>query len=488
MSLNCAEIDLVLKELDLEGAFIQQIVQPSYDTIALYVYKTSWGARTVLICLAPGACRIHETRRRIPKNDRPLRFMEFLRSRVKGSRIVSAVQTGRDRIVHMTLSKGGEILNMYIRLWSGAANIVVTDAGDSILDVFYRRPKRGEITGGTYVPPAVRPQDGQRVWDVRSFPGQGADTEDGAPVPFGLRADAWYAEHAESLSREALLDQAEKQYNARRSRMEAALARLGKKREAFLHAGMWKHQGDLILANSHLLKDGSPVLECTDYETGSIMRIPVDPAKKPQENAARYYEKYKKAVSGLADLEDDIAASVRALETLENEYVRLKNEENPLVMRKLMQRSAALQSGAARRQNDRRYPGLAFLSDGWLILVGRTAAENDELLRRHVKGQDMWLHVRDWSGGYVFIKARSGKTVPLDILLDAGTLALFYSKGRRAGKADLYYTQVKYLRRAKTSGRTKHVPRGTVLPSHEKNLTVELDDVRLKRLETCRLE
>ena len=59
-------------------------------------------------------------------------------------------------------------------------------------------------------------------------------------------------------------------------------------------------------------------------------------------------------------------------------------------------------------------------------------------------------------------------------------MALFYSKGRRAGTADLYHTQVKYLRRAKGA------PKGTVLPSNEKNVTVSLDEERLKRLETCR--
>ena len=115
--------------------------------------------------------------------------------------------------------------------------------------------------------------------------------------------------------------------------------------------------------------------------------------------------------------------------------------------------------------------------NGWLILVGRDANENDELLRRHVKGSDMWLHTRDCPGGYVFVKYRAGKTIPLDILLDAGNLAVYFSKARKNGKADLYYTQVKHLRRAKNG------PKGLVLPTQEKNLSVVLDSARLKRLE-----
>ncbi|MEI6876539.1 MAG: NFACT RNA binding domain-containing protein, partial [Spirochaetota bacterium] len=109
-------------------------------------------------------------------------------------------------------------------------------------------------------------------------------------------------------------------------------------------------------------------------------------------------------------------------------------------------------------------------------LIGRSAKENDELLRHHVRGSDLWLHARDFAGAYVFIKSRPGKTFPLEILLDAGGLALYYSKGREAGEGDLYYTWVKYLRRAKNG------PKGLVIPTQEKNLFVRIDDARIRQL------
>ena len=87
------------------------------------------------------------------------------------------------------------------------------------------------------------------------------------------------------------------------------------------------------------------------------------------------------------------------------------------------------------------------------------------------------MHTRDYSGGYVFIKNRNGKTIPLDILLNAGNLAVYHSKARKNGRADLYYTQVKHLRRA------KNAPKGTVLPTNEKNLSIKLENSRLKIME-----
>jgi len=67
-------------------------------------------------------------------------------------------------------------------------------------------------------------------------------------------------------------------------------------------------------------------------------------------------------------------------------------------------------------------------------------------------------------------------------MLDAANLAIYYSKARKAGKADLYYTQVKHLRRAKNG------PKGLVLPTQEKNICVALDQPRLNRLDEIRQE
>ena len=78
----------------------------------------------------------------------------------------------------------------------------------------------------------------------------------------------------------------------------------------------------------------------------------------------------------------------------------------------------------------------------------------------------------------MFVKAPAGKSLPLETMLDAGNLAVHYSRGKNAGTADVYYTRVKYLRRAKGA------KKGTVLPTQEKNLRIRLDPARIERLKT----
>ncbi len=472
MSLNWKEIDCILEELELDGSFIQQIVQPSYDTIAFHIYKNGQ-SKTILVCLAAGACRIHQTWSAVPKNNKPLRFMEFLKARIKGARINSICQLGQERIIKLELSHCGQEFLLYIRLWSNAANMILTDTNHVVLDTFYRRPKKDEVSGGTFQEPNLQPKpqgESSKEWQVRSFD-QLPDWEN---LSFNQKVEQWYGEHAGQLSLEALLEQAEKFYNSRHSKMEAALHRLEKKRDEFLQNQQWKHYGDLILTYGHLIDSSQDYLECEDYESGALIRIKIDPKKNAQENASFYYNTYKKTVSGLADLEHDIQKAKKELLDLEATYQQLCKEPNPLRLQQMLRKQTT-----PKQQVEKKRPGLSYQVDDWTILVGRTAAENDELLRRHVKGLDMWFHTRDYAGGYVFVKNRPGKTIPLSIMLCAGNLAVYHSKARKAGKADLYYTQVKHLRRAKDG------PKGLVLPSQEKNLLVQLDKEILQKLEAA---
>lgn len=478
MSLNCNEINLILNELDLDGAFIQDIIQPGYDSIALYTYKNST-AKTVFICTAQNSCRINETRRKIYKNDKPLRFMEFLKSKIKGAKIISCKQIDLQRIIKLQLSHAEEEFILYIRLWSNAANIVLCDKNNVILDSMFRRPKKQEVSGGIFTLPEK--QENNKIFEIRDFSELQEEYKKNHPdkkaLSFNEKVDLWYSEKAQTLSRQALLIQAEKWYTQTFTKMNWALKKLESKLEEFKNASLYKHQGDLILSYSYLIDKNSKFLECEDYQTNKTVQILIDPEKSAHENASIYYEKYKKAQSGYENLIHDIELSKKQIEKLNKLYNEIQNEVNPIKIEQLLRKDSK-----PKQQKKKAHPGLDYNVNGWYILVGRDANENDELLRHHVRGSDMWLHVRDFSGGYVFIKNRPGKTIPLDVLLDAANLAVYYSKARNSGKTDLYYTHVKYLRRAKNG------PKGLVLPTHEKNLCIEPDKKRLEKLDTLRLE
>jgi predicted ribosome quality control (RQC) complex YloA/Tae2 family protein len=472
MSLNWKEIDLILEELDLAGSQIQSAAQSAFDVLGLRIHKKGQ-TKQIIIALTPLSCRLHETFRTFPKSDKPLRFAQFLNSRIVNGWIEEAAQLGDDRVVRLLIKRGEKHYRFYIRLWSNAANCIVTDGEGAVLDAMRRLPKRGEITGGRYAPELSTDGAGRmnrKEYEIRELPGEGS---------FNAKIDTFYATRGGALSLEVLREQARRNCEGSVTRIGAALERLRAKETEFAGAEKLREYGDIILANAALIRPGDQWLEAENFFAGGgTVRIELDPRASPAAQAGRYYERYRKAKTGLADVRAEIAAGEAELRELESALARLLEETNPLTLAKLL-RSGGTNSGPAPEQNKR--PGLSFRRGDWLIIVGRDAAENDALLRRHVRGNDLWLHARDFPGSYVFIKQRSGKTVPLDILLDAGSLAIFYSKGRNSGEGSLFYTPVKYLRRAKDG------PKGLVIPTQEKNLHVKLDEKRLRELEKCRL-
>jgi predicted ribosome quality control (RQC) complex YloA/Tae2 family protein len=472
MSLNWKEINLILDELALRGYQIQKVVQSTYDVLSLQLYGKG-GVKNILIALTSGACRIHETFREVPKSDKPLRFAEFLKSRMMNGRIEDVEQLGDNRIIRFLIKQGKNRFRLYVRLWSNAANVVVTDEDGLVLDAMRRLPGRGEVTGGKYEPEKeISGGKPRREYEVR-------ECEPG--TSFNETIDTYYAEQGGTLSLEALREQARRNFEGRMDRLTASLERLREKEGDFEAADRLREYGDIIMANLGSIKAGDSWLEADNFYTGEKIRIKLDPRKSPAAQGEIYYEQYRKAKDGLADLRGEIAAGEMELKALEETLARLLEETNPLTLHRLLKnRRDRFPMAKPSDKADSKRPGLSFRRKDWLIIVGRDAVENDELLRRYVKGNDLWLHARDYPGSYVFIKQRAGKTVPLDILLDAGNLAIFYSKGRNNGEGDLFYTAVKFLRRA------KHGPKGLVIPTQEKNLHVKVEKSRLKELEQCR--
>jgi len=532
MSLNWKEINLILEELELPGMQIQKAVQSAYDVLSLKLYGRD-GIKNLLISLSPGACRVHETFDSVPKSDRPLRFAEFLNSKIVNGRIEEAVQLGDDRIVRLTVRHNTEHFRIYLRLWSNAANVIVTDTEGKVLDAMRRLPKKHEVSGGFYGPEhsiqersiperslersiieeniggkssenvfiqAKSTEKPGKSYSKREFP---EDLLAGLPpdASFNQKIDAFYRKEGGVLSLDALQEEARRKYEGSIDRVRSSLEKLKEKEADFAEAHRFREYGDIILSNLGRIKPNAEWLEAENFfaenidgnmttntgDTRGIVRIKLDPHKDPAASAEDYFQLYRKAKSGLAEIRIQIEEGEKELLELEDILQSLLSETNPLVLHKLLKTSAKASGTLARgkastRREDAKRPGLSFRRKNWLIIVGRDATENDALLRKHVKGNDLWLHARDYPGSYVFIKQNPGKTVPLDILLDAGNLALFYSKGRNNGEGDLFYTHVKYLRRAKNG------PKGLVIPTQEKNLHIKLEAGRLRELEECKVE
>ena len=161
----------------------------------------------------------------------------------------------------------------------------------------------------------------------------------------------------------------------------------------------------------------------------------------------------------------NLAVDTMSTETLENE------------LRTLGIRLPRTNSSAGTKNSDARRPYFEFCSSkNERILVGRGGVDNHQTSFKIGKGNDHWLHVKDAPGAHVLVPVKRGAQPHPDTLMDAGALAVHYSKFRGDTGALVSHTQRKYVRPV-TGGKA-----GLVTIQKEKVMMVDELEQRLKRL------
>jgi predicted ribosome quality control (RQC) complex YloA/Tae2 family protein len=86
---------------------------------------------------------------------------------------------------------------------------------------------------------------------------------------------------------------------------------------------------------------------------------------------------------------------------------------------------------------------------GFEVLVGRSARDNDELTFRVARPRDLWLHAAGHAGSHVVIRAPDdGGDTPRSVIEEAAAWAAWHSKARNArGKVDVHWCRAADVRK-----------------------------------------
>jgi len=234
------------------------------------------------------------------------------------------------------------------------------------------------------------------------------------------------------------------------------------------------------------------------------LAIDLDPALKPQVNAARYFKRAAKAERGLKEVPPRLSAAeaeahalevllerVRGLEEGASDSARADDpgldEELERALAKLPPRGRAglppsrgqatePRSPAAppgRVKRDGRAPSARLAPrrlktrEGWDVLIGRTNDGNDYLTHVLARSEDYWFHVHGASGSHVVLRRGKGKNEPSkQTVAEVAAWAAFYSQARTAGKVPVIVTRKKYVRKPRKG------PPGLALCTNEKTVIV----------------
>ena len=210
-----------------------------------------------------------------------------------------------------------------------------------------------------------------------------------------------------------------------------------------------REKGQWILTYAHAIRPGQTEL-VVDLGTGEPLTIPLDPHRSPSENAQRYFREYEKAKRAAAQAPQRLEAARQELAYLDQLATDLAlAEDRPAIdaVALALQEAGYLPPQPGPRP-PKRGPLRITSPDGFLILVGRNARQNDQVTFKLAGPDDLWLHARGVPGAHVVIKS-GGQAVPETTLQLAATLAAYYSTARGEAQIAVDVTERKRVRRLK---------------------------------------
>ena len=242
----------------------------------------------------------------------------------------------------------------------------------------------------------------------------------------------------------------------------------------------WRVYGELITANLYRMERGMSRLTAQNYYDPDCadVDIPLDVRLSPQENAAKYFKKYTKAKTAekyiTAQLEK-ARVELTYLESVLQELTLAESEQDFNDIRAELTDGGYLRA-KGRKQPQRPSKPREFRSTAGLrILVGRNNRQNDRLTAKDAEKWDIWLHTQRIHGSHVIL-CTGGAQPDEQSLLEAASLAAYFSQAQNSTKVPVDFTQVKCVKKPAGS------PPGFVNYTNYKTILADPSEELVKRL------
>ncbi|MEO0325343.1 MAG: NFACT RNA binding domain-containing protein [Myxococcota bacterium] len=250
-----------------------------------------------------------------------------------------------------------------------------------------------------------------------------------------------------------------------------------------------RHEAELLTAHLGDYVPGADALEVLDWtDTPPTPRVlSIDPSRGAQAQAESLFKQARRYARG-AELarrrRDATRAEIAALERLLDRVEAAPaadaqgalEEEAATAGWWAPGESSRRRAAGARVSGKRRSYRTFATSEGGVVLVGRSATDNDELTLRVARPHDLWLHARGVRGAHVIVPLGKRDVCPPERLVDAATLAAHFSEAAGDAVVEVQYTPRRHVHKR------KGLPPGAVHVSREKVLILRYEEERARAL------
>ncbi|MCL2446631.1 MAG: NFACT family protein [Oscillospiraceae bacterium] len=440
---------LCIELQQLVGTRIDKIHQPAKDELVLHL-RSREGNFRLLICVNQARMRAGLITTQPENPPQPTMFCMLLRKHLTGAKITAITKPPHERMLRFELAGTNEIglptqFSLLAEFTGRHANIIVLREDGTILEAIRRvdfsQSTRAILPGLPYeMPPNNTTQPSELI------PPNIGDCESYSHFLAQHFAQADQTQRQKQRMAELLkLCETRAARAKRRAETQARDLAVAENREHLRVAA------ELILANQHRLQRGATSYELENYyDENRPLTIAADPALSPAQNAQRYYKKFNKAkraaqlLSGLitqaqaeAEYLDSVLDLLQRAETLiDVETLRAELEQQGYIKTKPAKTSA---------KRPKALPPIEYrTSNGLRVAAGRNNTQNDHLTFKLARGQDLWLHVKDYPGSHVILFTE-GQQPSERCITQAAEIAAWHSKAR--GRATVSFTPVKAVKK-----------------------------------------
>ena len=210
--------------------------------------------------------------------------------------------------------------------------------------------------------------------------------------------------------------------------------------------------GELINAYGYNTAEGAKELEALNYYTNEMVKIPLDPAKTPQENARRYFARYnkqKRTFEALSELSRETKDEIAYLESIQTALDIALTEDDLAGIKEELTGTGYIRRRYTKKKARIKNTPLHYISsDGYHMYVGKNNLQNDALTFDFAVGNDWWFHAKQAPGSHVIVKT-NGDEIPDSTFEEAGRLAAYYSSMRGSDKVEIDYVEKKHVKKPK---------------------------------------
>jgi predicted ribosome quality control (RQC) complex YloA/Tae2 family protein len=263
-------------------------------------------------------------------------------------------------------------------------------------------------------------------------------------------ADAFFRPQLESAMLEALKRELAAPLKARVKSLERRMHKIQADADRLKHLAERQYEGELLKSSLSRIKKGMEAIEVQDWATGNPRVVRLDPALAPVANMERIFLKAAKGKRGEKKVLERQIVTLEEKRAVEDMLYYVESASDVAHLEQVVSDyttgSVAPKKGMpAKAQKDAPRESILYhrfpIHGDRAILVGKSAAGNDFLMRRKARPGDWWFHVKDYPGAHVLLPAgrmveRSGEETAR-----AAACAVHFSKARDRGKVDVIVAQ-----------------------------------------------